>query len=72
MHHLWDYTFDRLNIKNPGDHKILLTEPALNPKKNREKMMQVMFEDYGFQGSYIAIQAVLTLYAQGTKLIMNE
>lgn len=26
---------------------------------------QVMFEKYGFQGVYIAIQAVLTLYAQG-------
>lgn len=24
-----------------------------------------MFENYGFSGAYIAIQAVLTLYAQG-------
>ena len=36
-----------------------------NPKKNREKMPEVMFEHYGFNGAYIAIQAVLTLYAQG-------
>ena len=28
-------------------------------------MAQVMFEEYGFQGVYVAIQAVLTLYAQG-------
>lgn len=27
--------------------------------------MQVMFEKYGFAGVYVAIQAVLTLYAQG-------
>ena len=27
--------------------------------------MQVMFEEYKFAGVYIAIQAVLTLYAQG-------
>lgn len=27
--------------------------------------LQVMFEKYGFAGAYIAIQAVLTLYAQG-------
>lgn len=26
---------------------------------------QVMFEKYGFAGTYVAIQAVLTLYAQG-------
>lgn len=29
------------------------------------KLFQVMFEKYGFAGTYIAIQAVLTLYAQG-------
>jgi actin-related protein 2 len=28
-------------------------------------MVQVMFEKYGFKAAYIAIQAVLTLYAQG-------
>lgn len=33
--------------------------------KNREKMIEVMFEKYGFAGTYIAIKAVLTLYAQG-------
>ena len=66
MHHLWDYTFkEKLKIVDYNDHKILLTEPAMNPKKNREKMMEVMFESYGFNGAYIAIQAVLTLYAQG-------
>ena len=68
MNHLWDYTFfEKLKIRNPADHKILLTEPAMNPKKNREKMVEVMFEKYGFNGVYVAIQAVLTLYAQGTR-----
>ena len=65
MGHLWKYTFERLKITDPSEHKILLTEPAMNPKKNREKMAQVMFEEYGFNGLYVAIQAVLTLYAQG-------
>ncbi|KAI9199472.1 actin family [Polychytrium aggregatum] len=66
MYHLWAYTFqDKLGITDYKDHKILLTEPAMNPKKNREKMAEVMFERYGFNGLWIAIQAVLTLYAQG-------
>ncbi|RKO85158.1 actin-related protein 2 [Blyttiomyces helicus] len=66
MHHLWEYTFkEKLGITNTADHKILLTEPAMNPKKNREKMVEVMFETYGFKAVYVAIQAVLTLYAQG-------
>jgi actin-related protein 2 len=66
MHHLWNYTFaKKLNITNPSEHKILLTEPVMNPTKNREKMCEVMLETYGFSAVYVAIQAVLTLYAQG-------
>ena len=66
MQHLWDYTFyEKLKI-NPQGQKILLTEPPMNPLKNREQMAQVMFENYGFGGVYVAIQAVLALYAQGT------
>ena len=37
----------------------------MSPTKNREKMVEVMFEEYQCAGVYIAIQAVLTLYAQG-------
>ncbi|TRY63983.1 hypothetical protein TCAL_03976 [Tigriopus californicus] len=66
MCHVWDYTFgpEKLNV-NPHECKVLLTEPPLNPTRNREKMIEVMFEKYGFYGTNIAIQAVLTLYAQG-------
>ena len=39
----------------------------MNPTKNREKMVEVMFEEYQCAGVYIAIQAVLTLYAQGKR-----
>lgn len=63
---LYKYTFgpEKLNI-DPKNSKILLTEPPMNPNKNREKMVEVMFEQFGFHSLYIAIQAVLTLYAQG-------
>nr|WOD57884.1 Arp2D2 [Drosophila seguyi] len=66
MCHVWDYTFGpkKMNI-DPTNTKIMLTEPPMNPTKNREKMIEVMFEKYGFDSAYIAIQAVLTLYAQG-------
>ncbi|OBS67835.1 hypothetical protein A6R68_03624, partial [Neotoma lepida] len=65
MKHLWDYTFGpkKLNI-DTRNCKILLTEPPMNPTKNREKIVEVMFETYQFSGVYVAIQAVLTLYAQ--------
>lgn len=38
----------------------------MNPTRNREQMCQIMFEEYKFGGVYVAIQAVLTLYAQGS------
>uniref|UniRef100_F1L660 Actin-related protein 2 n=1 Tax=Ascaris suum TaxID=6253 RepID=F1L660_ASCSU len=66
MAHVWDYTFgpEKLDI-DPKECKLLLTEPPLNPSSNRERLFQVMFEQYGFNSLYIAVQAVLTLYAQG-------
>ena len=66
---LWDYTFDEKLKVDPRGRKVLLTEPPMNPKVNRQRMCQVMFEDYGFDGVYVAIQAVLTLYAQGKYLV---
>ncbi|XP_076314218.1 actin-related protein 2 isoform X1 [Tachypleus tridentatus] len=66
MCHVWDYTFGPQKMSlNPRECKVLLTEPPMNPVKNREKMIEVMFEKYQFAGTYVAIQAVLTLYAQG-------
>src|SRR5215471_7152525 len=68
MQHLWNYTFyDKMKI-DPSGRKILLTEPPMNPLKNREQMCEVMFEGYNFGGVYVAIQAVLALYAQGMGL----
>ncbi|KAL9043243.1 MAG: hypothetical protein Q9214_003566, partial [Letrouitia sp. 1 TL-2023] len=65
MEHLWNYTFYEKMKIDPAGRKILLTEPPVNPLKNREQMCDVMFEKYNFGGVYVAIQAVLALYAQG-------
>jgi len=65
MELLWNYTFTDAMKIDPKECKIMLTEPPMNPKKNREMMVTTMFEKFGFKACYVAIQAVLTLYAQG-------
>lgn len=72
MELLWQHTFDDCLGVKPDEHKILLTEPPLNPKKNREKMLEIMFEKFAFQGAHVGVQAVLTLYAQGTLRFARE
>jgi len=61
---VWDHAFEQLGC-DPTECKVMLTDPPLNPKANRERMMSTMFETYGFRAAYVQVQAVLTLYAQG-------
>ncbi len=46
-HHLF---FNELRV-SPGDHNVLLSEKSRNPRGNREKIAQIMFETFASPGN---------------------
>jgi len=75
MEKVWHHTyFNELRVDPKDLSGTLLTEAPRCPKKNREKMMQVMFETFESRNIYIAIQAVMSLYSAGrtTGLVVDS
>ncbi|CAK9033312.1 unnamed protein product, partial [Durusdinium trenchii] len=65
MEKVWHHTFfDALRV-NPEDQACIVTEAPMNPKKNRERMVEMLFEKFSCPAAFIVIQAVMSLYSCG-------
>ena len=74
MSKIWHYTYHNELKVDPSDQPVLLTEAPLNPKKNREEMIEIFFEQFKVPAFYVFTQAVLSLYASGrtTGLVVDS
>ncbi len=46
------------------ESRVLMTEAALNPIKNREKTCQILFEKFKVDKLQMGIQALLAIFAE--------
>ena len=52
MELVWSTTFAKLNA-SPGEHNVFLSESYRNPRVNREKAAEILFEKIGVNGMYV-------------------
>ena len=65
MEKIWGHVFFNELKVDSSEHNVMLTEAAMRPKQNKEKMAQIMFETFNVPGLYIALPALLNIYGAG-------
>ena len=65
MEEIWQHVLSNELAVAPEEHPILMTEPPMNPKPNREKMTEIMFETFHVPALYVANTPQLSLAASG-------
>lgn len=65
MENIWKHIFTNELKTDPTEHNIMITDAIMNPKDQREKITQIMFETFNAPGLYIAFSPLLSLFSAG-------
>ncbi|PPQ72524.1 hypothetical protein CVT24_004830 [Panaeolus cyanescens] len=70
---LIEHALENVMRVNASEHPVLVTEPAWNTPANRERMAEIMFEEFNVPAFYIANTGVLNAFAsgKGTALVVD-
>ena len=73
MEILWHNTFHHILNIDPADHSVITTEVTRNPKCNRQKISEIMFEKFNVPSMFVANQEALAIRAtkQTTGLVVQ-
>ncbi|XP_044538000.1 actin-3-like [Gracilinanus agilis] len=74
MEKIWHHSFYNVLHVDPEEHPLLVTENLFNPKANKEKLIEIMFESFKVPALYLAIQDIMSLFSSGrtSGLIVNS
>jgi actin len=61
MEKIWEDAFKIADV-NPEERNVLISEPPLNPRGNRERIVSTLFETFKVPGCYVQNSGVLALY----------
>ena len=65
MGKLWTHVFENELQIDPKESSIFMTERPLTTKADREKQIQLFFEEYNFQAAYLGNSQLMALYGSG-------
>ena len=62
---IWDYIFKEELKVDPSEYNIIFTQPLMSSKNEKEKIAEIMFENFNAPSLYLAYSIDLSFYSSG-------